>query len=115
MIPLSVFIVTIILNFCVIIFGKESLQKNVKKVPIKIYFNNLLESVDESIGKHYAFFLYICLIILSLLLMLFNILLLIECVIAVIFGMFITKKIYQTSFINNHLNKLIIYIKKKVK
>lgn len=109
-----IFLITLLLallfNLYVTIFGKQDIQKLKNKISFGTYLKEINKALDEMMGDTGATILKSLLIGFLILMALFNLLFLAECIIAIILGAYLAKKAYQVSFVNNWLNKLATYI-----
>lgn len=98
------------MNLYIIIFGKRNLEALKNKVSIKKYLKEIDDSLTSLMGKKYANFTKLILIILSVVFVVFNAVIFIECLVGVILGTFGAKKSYQIPIFNNYLNKILTHI-----
>lgn len=105
-----VFVVTLLLNWYIILFGKKDLEQLKNKISIGKYLKEIDESLVKEIGDKYTTLIKISLIVLSIVIVLTNAYLFLSGLVALILGTSVAKKSFKVGAIQNVLNKLATYI-----
>ncbi len=110
MLFLLVFLVTVLVNLYIVVFGKEDLEHLKGKISLRLYLRELDASIVDGIGDRGATAVKLSIILLSVAVIIVNALTFLGCLVAVVLGTFVAKKLHQVSAVSNLLNKVATYI-----
>lgn len=110
MIFILVFIAVLLFNLYTFIWGKKDLQALRGKLSIGRYLKELSDSIKAALGEDVLKWIKICVPIILILIILFNLIFFIECALAIVLGIYAAKRAYQYPATNSFINKIATYI-----
>ena len=110
LVVLLVLVLTMLVNWYVLVLGHADLQALKAKVPLKRYFNELKSSSFEMMGEGPTLLFGLALSVLLGTIVLVNAVLFAELIVAILLGTWLAKKGHQVPAISNVLNKVATYV-----
>ncbi len=109
-ISLVAFILTILFNWYVAIWGKQDLDQLKQKISIKKYLADISNGLEEGLGKKGSTITKLLIIIILIGILVANAFLLLGVLVSVALGMYVAKKLFQVGAVSNILHKIATYI-----
>lgn len=107
---LITFVITVLLNWYIILFGNKDLEQLKNKMSIQKYLREIEQSLVTEFGDKVTTWLKIGLIVLCIAIVIFNAFLFIGLLLGIILGTFLAKKSFKIGSLSNVLNKIATYI-----
>lgn len=110
MIFIITLLVVLLLNFYIILFGTKDIDKLKSKICLSKYIDDINTNLKNLVGGKMTIAFYGVVFMVLVLLLLVNILSLLQICLAIIFGTYLAKKLYDIPKISNVMNKVAVYI-----
>ena len=110
MIYIGIFILALLFNFYVTLFGKKDLTKLQEKISLAKFLKELDADMTKAIGDKETTILKIVVAFIGIIFVLVNAVMFLFCAAAILLGTYAAKKLYPIPMVSNYLNKLATYI-----
>jgi len=110
MLFVTAFIVAMLFNFFIILFGKKDLEQLKAKMSIGKYMKEINDGLISGLGDTGATLIKLAIAIIVILFIIFNLIPTLLTLLVIAIGTFTAKKAYRIGAVSNILNKIATYI-----
>ena len=109
---ISILVITIVINWYLELLSNKSVEQLIKETAIKDYIKEIEFEISKQVGDKNLIYIKLSLWIIALLFIIFNWLLAIVAILAIVIGTIAAKRLIKVVSVASYLNKIATYINK---